>query len=225
METNDTNLLAELINANGRNNDCGGMNNWFNNPFMYLIWLAYMGNGGLGFGNNRNDAAAAQAVATDARFNQLSQQIADNQSANTINAGIMGNHDFLHSMQNAVNMGFAGTNAAINQASMTNVIGQKDAQAQMSSCCCDIKTNILNQTNQLQSQIAQLANGVQTGFAQVGFLTQQQTNELNTNATANTQRILDHLCSSETQSLRDKLAQASQDAQTATLIASLKTSA
>lgn len=32
METNDTNLLAELINANGRNNECGGMNNWMNNP-------------------------------------------------------------------------------------------------------------------------------------------------------------------------------------------------
>lgn len=217
MESNFS--LADMAAACG--NNCNGNNQW-NNP-MWLIWAILFGRNGGFFGNN-NDAAA-QAVATDARFNQLSQQISDNQSTNTINAGIMGNHDFLHSMNNAVNMGFAGTNAAINQASMNNVMGQKDAQAQMASCCCDIKSNILNQTNQLQSQIAQLANGVQTGFAQVGFLTQQQTNELNTNATANTQRILDHLCNAETQSLRDKLAQASQDAQTATLIASLKTAA
>jgi len=64
-----------------------------------------------------------------------------------------------------MNMGFAGTNATINAASTGNLLCQKDLQSGMQSCCCDIKSSILNQTNQLQSQVAQLANGVQTGFA------------------------------------------------------------
>jgi len=46
-----------------------------------------------------------------------------------------------------MNMGFAGTTAAVNAASTQNLLSQKDAAAQMASCCCDIKSNILNQTN------------------------------------------------------------------------------
>lgn len=191
---------------------------------MYLIWLAYMGNGGFGFGN-RGAADAAQIASMTAQIDGLRTQMQDNQNANTLGGAINSNHDFLHNLAGQMNMGFAGTNATINAASTGNLLGQKDAQAQMASCCCDIKSNILNQTNQLQSQISQLANGVAQGFAQVGFLTQQQTNELNMNNTANTQRILDKMCADTTQNLRDKLWEASQSAQTATIISSLKTTA
>lgn len=190
---------------NGSNNN--GMN--WNSP-MWLIWALLFGNGA--FGGYGKNGEGLQNAEIQGKLNALSQQIQDNQNTNTLSSGINGCHEQLH-----------GVNAAISAASMANVLGQKDAQAQMASCCCDIKSNILNQTNSLQSQIAQLANGVQTGFANIGFLTQQQTNELNTNANANTQRILDHLCSAETQNLRDKLAQASQNEQTAYIISQLKT--
>lgn len=206
--------MAAVMNGG----NCGA-NQW-NNP-MWLIWAILFGRNGGFFGNNGENAA--QNVEMQSKLNALSQQIQDNQNTNTLQGMIGGNHDFLHGMQNAMNMGFAGTNAAINQASMTNMLGQKDAQAQMASCCCDLKSNLLSQTNQLQSQIAQLANGVQTGFAQVGFLTQQQTNELNNNANANTQRIIDKMCADTTQNLRDRVFEMSQQAQTASIVSQLKT--
>lgn len=200
---------------------CGNNgNNQWNNP-MWLIWAILFGRNGGFFGNN---GEGLQTAEIQGKLNALSQQIADNQNSNMLNSGIQSNHDYLHDFNNAVNMGFAGTNATINQASMNNLMGQKDAAAQMASCCCDIKSNILNQTNQLQSRIDQLANGTQQGFASIGYAMAQQTNELNTNATANTQRILDFMCNAETQNLRDKLAQASQDAQTATIVGQLKSS-
>lgn len=206
--------FAAVMNGNNGNNQ-------WNNP-MWLIWAILFGRNGGFFGNN---GEGLQAAEINGKLNALSSQIQDNQNTNSLAGAIGSNHDFLHGLQNSMNMGFAGTNATINAASMANLMGQKDAQAQMASCCCDIKSNILNQTNQLQSQVAQLANGVQTGFANLGFLTQQQTTELNANNTANTQRIIDHMCAAETQNLRDKLAQASQNEQTAYIISQLKTTA
>lgn len=52
-------------------NNCAEMmalmnnNNWANNPFMYLIWLAFFGGNGFGgYGNNRADADLARQLQT-----------------------------------------------------------------------------------------------------------------------------------------------------------------
>ena len=57
---NNDNALAAAILANGNNRRDdwgpmaammgGGMNNWMNNPFAYLMFLALFRNGGFGFG-------------------------------------------------------------------------------------------------------------------------------------------------------------------------------
>lgn len=206
--------MAAVFNGGG----CNGNNQW-NNP-MWLIWAILFGNGAFGFGGNRQGVSDAEV---QGKLNALSQQIQDNQNTNMLAGSINSNHDFLHSFQNAVNLGFANTASAISNASMTNLLGQKDMQAQMAQCCCDIKSNILNQTNQLQAQLASVANNITQGFTQVGFLTQQQTNELNNNNNANTQRMLDAMCQMNTQNLRDKLDDARQSAQTANIINALKT--
>ena len=59
---NNDNALAAAILANGNNrrDDLGsmaammggGMNNWMNNPFAYLMFLALFRNGGFGFGGD-----------------------------------------------------------------------------------------------------------------------------------------------------------------------------
>lgn len=58
---NNDNALAAAILANGNNRRDdwgpmaammgGGMNNWMNNPFAYLMFLALFRNGGFGFGD------------------------------------------------------------------------------------------------------------------------------------------------------------------------------
>lgn len=35
-------------------------NNWMNNPFMYLIWLAFFGGDGFGFGRRGNALTQAE---------------------------------------------------------------------------------------------------------------------------------------------------------------------
>jgi len=59
---NNDNALAAAILANGNNRRDdwgpmaammgGGMNNWMNNPFAYLMFLALFRNGGFGFGGD-----------------------------------------------------------------------------------------------------------------------------------------------------------------------------
>ena len=49
--------LADIAAVNGNN----GMENWMNNPFIYLVWLAVLGNGGL-FGNRFGGGAESPAV-------------------------------------------------------------------------------------------------------------------------------------------------------------------
>jgi len=199
MESNYS--LADLSAACG----CNGNQQW-NNP-MWLIWALLFGFGGNGFGFNRGAGDAVQTAALSGQIDALRNQMADNHNSDITNAAI------------------GGVGSAVNQANIGNLLGQKDMQAAMQSCCCDIKSSVLNQTTQLQDRISQLASGVQTGFANLGFLTQQQTTELNAAATANTQRILDKMCADTTQNLRDKLAEASQNAQTSYLISQLKTTA
>ena len=59
---NDNALAAAILAGNNRRDDWGpmaammggGMNNWMNNPFAYLMFLALFRNGGFGCGWNNN---------------------------------------------------------------------------------------------------------------------------------------------------------------------------
>ena len=56
---NDNALAAAILAGNNRRDDWGpmaammggGMNNWMNNPFAYLMFMALLRNGGFGFGD------------------------------------------------------------------------------------------------------------------------------------------------------------------------------
>lgn len=67
--------LGYKCNAN-RNCDGGA----WNNPFMYLILLAFLGRGGFGFG--ANGAGAVEATDVNGKLNALSNQMATNQNTN-----------------------------------------------------------------------------------------------------------------------------------------------
>lgn len=73
---NNDNALAAAILANGNNRRDdwgpmaammgGGMNNWMNNPFAYLMFLALFRNGGFGFGGD-GAGTATQGIETQAQ--------------------------------------------------------------------------------------------------------------------------------------------------------------
>ena len=56
------------------------MNNWMNNPFAYLMFMALLRNGGFGFGGD-GAGAATQGIETQAQLNAIRTQLQDNQNA------------------------------------------------------------------------------------------------------------------------------------------------
>lgn len=84
---NNDNALAAAILANGNNRRDdwgpmaammgGGMNNWMNNPFAYLMFLALFRNGGFGFGGD-GAGTATQGIETQAQLNAIRTQLQDN---------------------------------------------------------------------------------------------------------------------------------------------------
>lgn len=84
---NNDNALTAAILANG--NNCrddwgpmaammgGGMNNWMNNLFAYLMFLALFRNGGFGFSGD-GACTATQGIETQAQLNAIRTQLQDN---------------------------------------------------------------------------------------------------------------------------------------------------
>lgn len=80
---NDNALAAAILAGNNRRDDWGpmaammggGMNNWMNNPFAYLMFLAALfRNGGFGFGDGNGAGVATQGIETQAQLNAIRTQ-------------------------------------------------------------------------------------------------------------------------------------------------------
>lgn len=248
--------LSDLAAA-VKDKDCGA--NW-NNP-MWLLWALLFGGGnGLGFNRGAGVGQSIQDAEIMSQLNSLRELVTDNQNTNAIGAAVGSNHEALHALANQLGLGLAGTASKINDASMTNIMGQKDAQAQMSQCCCDIKSSFLTALNQLQAQVGanhaadqlqacqskgevlgrvdKLANGIEQGFASIGYamakdhgeamnVAEKNTNAILQGQSAQTQILLNALNGHWTDELRQRYADAklelSQKNQNAELIAALKT--
>ena len=184
----DNNLsYADFAAMTGNN----GMGNMWNNPFMYLIWLAMFNNGGGGFfgGGNSNQ----QAIANGAAIQNLSDMIADNHNSDLTMQAIAGNTAAITQLANMLNVSTDKIATAVNV--MSN---------QMQNGMCGIKTEILSQgyqnqlstcqqTNTILQQSQALTNTVQNGFTSIGYQLERNACDVKEASLANTQRILDTL--------------------------------
>ena len=105
--------LADIAAVNGNN----GMENWMNNPFIYLVWLAVLGGGGL-FGNRfcAGDPAIQGALTRSDLFEGVNTQ--------EVNAQLRG-------ITNGICDGFYATRQGISELGFA-----------MKDCCCGINRNI-----------------------------------------------------------------------------------
>lgn len=112
--------LSDIAAANG------GMNNeMWNNPFIYLVWLAVLGRGGL-FGGN-GDVATQGALTRSDLFEGF-----NNQDVNAQLRGITnGICDGFYAVNSSLKDGFYGTQAGI---------AENRFAAQQ--CCCETNRNI-----------------------------------------------------------------------------------
>lgn len=122
--------------------------------------------------------------------------------------------------------------------------GVRDLERGMSDSTFALNNSITNGFAGTQNSLCQGFNSINTAVSNLGFNLAEKTNtiaaqnnsqlqgiqstiqscccELKSTMTVNTQRVLDVLCHNENQSLRDKLFEASQREQIATLVAQLK---
>ena len=114
--------LSDIAALNG-NND--GMAAWMNNPFIYLVWLAVLGRGGI-FGGG-GDPAVQGAITRSDLFEGFNNQDVNGQLRGITN-GIC---DGFYAINTGLKDGFYGTQAAITELGY----GMKD-------CCCQTNRNI-----------------------------------------------------------------------------------
>ena len=104
--------LADIAAANGN-----GMNSeMWNNPFIYLVWLAVLGRGGLFGGNGAGDPAVQGALTRSDLFEGFNNQDVNGQ---------------LRGITNGICDGFYATNNTL-----------KDGFYGLQTCCCETNRNI-----------------------------------------------------------------------------------
>lgn len=229
---NNDNALAAAILANGNNRRDdwgpmaammgGGMNNWMNNPFAYLMFLALLRNGGFGFGDGNGAGVATQGIETQAQLNAIRTQLQDNQNADCIKSAIQGNGFALSQLAQTLNIDFntlqkccCDVQAAIQQVAgqvgfsaerVINAVNLGDCNViqALQNCCCqtqrqiadfraDIQLQNCKDTGELRNGQRDLGFAITQGFASSAYETQRQTCDIINNANSNTQRIIDTL--------------------------------
>ena len=260
----NTQLLAELINAKNNGTDAAEMaalfsnQNGMNNP-MWLLWALVFGNGFGGYGYNRGSGCGCGDVAAlSGRLDAIERQAQNNHNTDLLNQGILGNHNAIHELAGALNMSTAGLSDRIGdvRTMLAKVggdfgiglervlngflLGNKDITAAIQNCCCENKQLVQqmgyenrlaqkdtliamkDQTYTINERLTGIANGLQKGFSDLGYILAQQKGEIMLNDDRNTQKILDKMCDTNTQALRDALAAKDRELLAANIIAGVK---
>lgn len=233
-------MLAAMMN--------GGMNNWMNNPFVYLVWMMFANR----FWNNNGEG---QGNAIQGQLDALRNQMADNQNSNLLMDAVKGNNVAIGQLAGNLNCDFNTLNAAIcdvragidKVAGAVGLSGERVVNAVTSgnaavtsalqTCCCQTQQAILkmgyeNQlancqhTNTLQNGQQNIVNVLTQGFAATNYERQKQTCDILQAGEKNTQRIVDvlnqHWQADLQQRYNDARLELSQQRQNAELIAALK---
>ena len=225
---NDNALAAAIMaNGNNRRDDWGPMaammnNNWMNNPFAYIMFLALFRNGGFGWGNGDGAGTATQGIETQAQLNAIRTQLQDTSNADCIKSAVQGNAYAISQLAQTLNIDFntlqkccCDVQAAIQQVAgqvgfsaerVINAVNLGDCNViqALQNCCCqtprqiadfraDIQLQNCKDTGELRNGQRDISSIITQGFATTSYETQRQTCDIINNANANTQRIIDTL--------------------------------
>lgn len=106
--------------------DQDGMSNAWNNPFIYLVWLALLGGNG-GFFGRRDDSTLQSSLTRSDLFEGFNNQDVNSQLRGITN----GLCDGFYAVNNGLKDGFYGIQSALAE----NRFAQQN-------CCCEIKSGI-----------------------------------------------------------------------------------
>lgn len=170
-------LIIALLGGFNNGNGGGWGNNSFDNGY------AWLSNGQKEIMNNTNNGfdtlhLSNQLEGTRDGINALSNQLCNSTSDIT----------------SAISNGFYNAEIGANNRQMADMNQMFNLQSQLAQCCCDNRLATCQTQNIVQNE------GNQTRFADAN-----NTRDIITNATANTQAILDKLCQLELDAKNDKI--------------------
>lgn len=113
--------LSDIAAMNG--NESNAM---WNNPFIYLVWLAVLGRGGI-FGNGNNDAAVQGAITRSDLFEGFNNQDVNGQ---------------LRGITNGLCDGFYAINSGLKDGFYATREGIAENRFAAQQCCCETNRNI-----------------------------------------------------------------------------------
>ena len=178
-ESGNNNDLAAILAATKNNDPAtmmaamgGGMNNWMNNPFVYLVWMMFANRM---WGNDQNGNPAIQA-----QLDSLRNQMADNQNSNLLMDAVRGNATSISQLASNLNCDFNTLNGAIcdvrqgvallagktdsNAEKIINAanLGDLNIVQQLKDCCCTTQQNIVKMGYESQLGQKDIINTIQT---------------------------------------------------------------
>lgn len=183
--------------------------------------------------NHNTDILADLARGNYARIGELATNLGVDLRA--IQSGICDVRSQLQTVGGDIKAGFQGLQGDVRftgeRIINASLMGVKDLQSSFKDCCCEQRLGqkdtiiaMKDQTYTLNERLTGIANGLQKGFSDLGYILAQQKGEIMLNDDRNTQRILDKMCENTTQSLRDQLAAKDRELLAANIIAGVKKS-
>lgn len=214
-------FLASLM---GRNNQDpmamaammnGGMNNQWNNPFIYLVWMMFAQRF---FGNGWN----GENGCNNPQIEALREQMNTNQNSGLLMDAIKGNNAAINQLAGQLNCDFNTLNSAIcdvrggidrlagqvgfSAERVINAVqaGDCNLASRIQECCCENRLAICQQTNTLQNAINFVNSSVERGFSASSYETQRQTCDIINAMNAGFNAIKQREDAREIQQLRDE---------------------
>jgi hypothetical protein len=181
----------------------GGMNNQWNNPFIYLVWMMFAGRffgqngwGGEGSGQGQQNIEVQNQLAA------IRSQLSSDQNSNLLMDAIKGNASAIGQLASNLNCDFQALQGAVcdvrggidrlagqvgfSAERVINAVSMGDASitSKLQECCCESKTAILEmgyqnqlancqQTGVLTGAINAGGNAIQSSLTNLGFGVQQ----------------------------------------------------
>lgn len=165
-----------------------GQNNWMNNPFIYLVWLALLGgNGGLFGRNDRGDCATQGALTRSDMYEGFNNQDVNNQ----LRGITYGLSDGFYAVNTGMLNGFNGIQRDLCQGFNAVTSGINNLGYQMSNCCCGIERNIDAVRYEAAQNTCQITNAIhQEGEATRALINANTVQELRDKLEARDRDIL-----------------------------------
>ena len=165
-----------------------GQNNWMNNPFIYLVWLALLGgNGGLFGRNDRGDCATQGALTRSDMYEGFNNQDVNNQ----LRGITYGLSDGFYAVNTGMLNGFNGVQRDLCQGFNAVTSGINNLGYQMSNCCCSIERAVDTARYEAAQNTCQITNAIhQEGEATRALINANTVQELRDKLEARDRDIL-----------------------------------